>query len=81
MRIGIKEAIYLAGMLFSVAAFYYSLDSRLLVVEENVRSNSKVLEIYNPAVLDAKLDIFQQDLNEIKDILKDIRHDRAKNKE
>lgn len=74
----LKDIVYLVTLVISMASIYFNLQARVdkavmrtdnLQVE--VEKHSKSFEAYQPALFDYKLQVIQNDVAEIKRILKE----------
>lgn len=71
ISITIRDAIYILTILLSVTGVYFKMDNRISQMQKDVDSHSKSFEIYRPAVFQFQLTTIQDDITEIKEILKE----------
>ena len=71
ISITVRDAVYVLAMVLSVSAVYFKMDNKISQMQKDVDSHSKSFEIYRPAVFQFQLSTIQEDIKEIKDLLKE----------
>lgn len=75
-KITLKEGAYILSTLVAWVSLYYQLDNRTTTLEHEMEQHRRTLERYQPAVMDVQLKNIQQDVLEIKELLKQMQHDK-----